>query len=212
MVKRAGVPGEDGLVGDVLGEHGLTQPCAPRRITFSPRARKSRERMRSRAGRSSAVAARCGLLRRAGGRRESPVRASPPRRPAWANIDTATGDSSRRHPSTRFTAACRVGCHARRVVTRVPRLAARRTAIHVVGIVNLFEGSALLPREIDAPDRFQQAHITASIHERAGAEQAVVSRPQEVSTDSEEILHDTVNRREPLELSGRLETPHLALR
>ena len=39
----------------------------------------------------------------------------------------------------------------------------------------------------------------------------MVSRPQEVSTDSEEILHDTVNRREPLELSGRLETPHLAL-
>ena len=39
----------------------------------------------------------------------------------------------------------------------------------------------------------------------------MVSRPQEVPTDSEEILHDTVNRREPLELSGRLETPHLAL-
>ena len=39
----------------------------------------------------------------------------------------------------------------------------------------------------------------------------MVSRPQEVSTDSEEILHGTVNRREPLELSGRLETPHLAL-
>ena len=39
----------------------------------------------------------------------------------------------------------------------------------------------------------------------------MVSRPQEVSTDSEEILHDTVNRREPLELRGRLETPHLAL-
>ena len=38
-----------------------------------------------------------------------------------------------------------------------------------------------------------------------------VSRPQEVSTDSEQILHDTVNRREPLELSGRRETPHLAL-
>ena len=37
------------------------------------------------------------------------------------------------------------------------------------------------------------------------------SRPQEVSTDSEEILHDTVNRREPVELSGGLETPHLAL-
>ena len=26
----------------------------------------------------------------------------------------------------------------------------------------LVEGSALLPREIDAPDRFQQAHVTAS--------------------------------------------------
>ena len=32
-----------------------------------------------------------------------------------------------------------------------------------------------------------------------------------VSTDSEEILHDSVNRRESLELSGRLEAPHLAL-
>ena len=38
-----------------------------------------------------------------------------------------------------------------------------------------------------------------------------MSRPQEVPTDSEEILHDPVNRREPLELSGRRETPHLAL-
>ena len=82
----------------------------------------------------------------------------------------------------------------------------------VPGHCQLVEGSALLPREINAPDRFQQAHITAShSNERAGAEQAVVSRPQEVSTDSEEILHDTVNRREPLELSARLETPHLAL-
>ena len=39
----------------------------------------------------------------------------------------------------------------------------------------------------------------------------MVSRPQEVSTDAEEILHDTVNRREPLELNGRRETPPLAL-
>ena len=38
-----------------------------------------------------------------------------------------------------------------------------------------------------------------------------MSRPQEVSTSLEESLHDTVNRREPLELSGRRETPHLAL-
>ena len=39
----------------------------------------------------------------------------------------------------------------------------------------------------------------------------MVSRSQDVSTDSKQILHDTVNRREPLELSGRRETPHLAL-
>ena len=39
----------------------------------------------------------------------------------------------------------------------------------------------------------------------------MVSRPQEVSTDSEEILHGPVNRRESLELSGRREPPHLAL-
>ena len=39
----------------------------------------------------------------------------------------------------------------------------------------------------------------------------MVSRPQEVSTDSEEMLHDTVNRGKPLELSGRREPPHLAL-
>ena len=48
-------------------------------------------------------------------------------------------------------------------------------------------------------------------NERASAEQTVVSRSQEVSTDAEQILHDTVNRREPLELSGRREPPHLAL-
>ena len=76
----------------------------------------------------------------------------------------------------------------------------------------LVEGSALLPREIDAPDSFSAgARHRIPFNERASAEQTVVSRSQEVSTDSEQILHDTVNRREPLELSGRLETPHLAL-
>ena len=38
-----------------------------------------------------------------------------------------------------------------------------------------------------------------------------MNRPQEVSTDAEESLHETVNRREPLELSGRRETSHLAI-
>ena len=36
----------------------------------------------------------------------------------------------------------------------------------------------------------------------------VVSRPQSMPTDAEEILHDAVNRREALELGGR---PHLPL-
>ena len=39
----------------------------------------------------------------------------------------------------------------------------------------------------------------------------MVRRPQEVSTDSEERLHDPVHRRESWELSGRRETPHLPL-
>ena len=61
------------------------------------------------------------------------------------------------------------------------------------GHCQLVVGSALLPREIDASDRSQQAHVTASHSTNgAGAEQAVVSGPQEVSTDAEEILHDTV--------------------
>jgi hypothetical protein len=30
-------------------------------------------------------------------------------------------------------------------------------------------------------------------------------------TDAEEILHDAVNRREALQLGGRLEAPHLPL-
>ena len=34
---------------------------------------------------------------------------------------------------------------------------------------------------------------------------------QQMAPDAEEILHDTVNRREPLELSGRRETPQLVL-
>ena len=34
---------------------------------------------------------------------------------------------------------------------------------------------------------------------------------QEMAPDAEQIQHDTVNRREPLELSGGRETPHLSL-
>ena len=37
----------------------------------------------------------------------------------------------------------------------------------------------------------------------------MVSRSQEVSPDAEQMLHDPVNPREPLELSGRREPPHL---
>ena len=77
---------------------------------------------------------------------------------------------------------------------------------------HLGEGSALLPREIFRSGSFSAgARHRIPFNECAGAEQAVVRRPQEVSTDSEERLHDPVHRRESLALSGRREPPHLAL-
>ena len=39
----------------------------------------------------------------------------------------------------------------------------------------------------------------------------MVNGLQQVSAGPEEILHDTVDRREALKLAGRLEAPHLAL-
>ena len=68
-----------------------------------------------------------------------------------------------------------------------------------------------IPRWLGIPRRSAGARHRIPFNERTGAEQAVVSRPQELSTDSEEMLHDPVNRRDPLELSGRREPPHLAL-
>ncbi len=77
---------------------------------------------------------------------------------------------------------------------------------------HLGEGSALLPRDIFRFGSFSAgARHRIPFNERAGAEQAVVRRPQEVSTDSDERLHDPVHRRESLELSGRREPSHLAL-
>ena len=38
----------------------------------------------------------------------------------------------------------------------------------------------------------------------------MVSRPQQMSAHSKEILHDAVHGREPLHVSGRLEAPHLS--
>ena len=46
--------------------------------------------------------------------------------------------------------------------------------------------------------------------ERSGAEHAVMSSPQEMAPDPEEILHNAVDRGEPLEMSDRLEAAHLA--
>ena len=43
--------------------------------------------------------------------------------------------------------------------SRSPR---QKLGEHAARHCQLVEGSALLPREIDAPDRFQQAHVTAS--------------------------------------------------
>ena len=46
--------------------------------------------------------------------------------------------------------------------------------------------------------------------ERSGAEHAVMSGPQQMAPDPEEILHNAVDRGEPLEMSDRLEAAHLA--
>ena len=87
-----------------------------------------------------------------------------------------------------------------------------RTIARYDGPCHLGEGSALLPRDIFRSGSFSAgARHRIPFNDRAGAEQAVVRRPQEVSTDSEERLHDPVHRRESLELSGRREPSHLAL-
>ena len=46
--------------------------------------------------------------------------------------------------------------------------------------------------------------------ERSGAEHAVMGSPQQMASDPEEILHNAVDRGEPLEMSDRLEAAHLA--
>ena len=66
---------------------------------------------------------------------------------------------------------------------------------HAAAHCQLVEGSALLPREIFCSGSFSAgARHRIPFNERACAEQAVV------------------RRRDPLELSGRREPPHLALR
>ena len=47
--------------------------------------------------------------------------------------------------------------------------------------------------------------------ERAGSQETVVSCPEQVAADPEEILNDAVHRCEPLQMGGRLEAAHLAL-
>ena len=46
--------------------------------------------------------------------------------------------------------------------------------------------------------------------ERSGAEHAVMGSPQQMASDPEEILHNAVDRGEPLEMPDRLEAAHLA--
>ena len=43
------------------------------------------------------------------------------------------------------------------------------------------------------------------LDERPGAQEAVVHRPQQVSAHSEEILDHAVDRREALQMDGRLD-------
>ncbi len=45
---------------------------------------------------------------------------------------------------------------------------------------------------------------------KPSAEPAVMGSPQHMAPDPEEILHNAVNRGEPLEMSDRREAAHLA--
>ena len=47
--------------------------------------------------------------------------------------------------------------------------------------------------------------------ERAGSQETVVSCPEQVAADPEQILDDAVHRCEPLQMGGRLESSHLPL-
>ena len=46
--------------------------------------------------------------------------------------------------------------------------------------------------------------------ERARSQQAVVTSPQQVTSHTKEILHESVHGQEALRVSGRLEASHLA--
>ena len=48
------------------------------------------------------------------------------------------------------------------------------------------------------------------VGERSRAKQSVVKGPQQVAADPEKVLHEAVDRREPLKLADRLEASHLA--
>ena len=47
--------------------------------------------------------------------------------------------------------------------------------------------------------------------ERAGSQETVVSCPEQVAADPEQILDDAVHRCEPVQMGGRLEPSHLPL-
>ncbi len=81
------------------------------------------------------------------------------------------------------------------------------------------DGGSIFRREEDTGEwepsrpiaraRSADARHRVPFDERPCSEQAVVSRPQQMSADPEEILHEPMYRREALHMGGRLEAPHL---
>ena len=96
-------------------------------------------------------------VRRAVGRATPPGRVSSPRA---SSLDPWREQIEQWLREDRKLTAKRV----RRLLLPLAGAVSPRTVRRYVegGHCQLVEGSALLPREIDAPDRFQQAHVSAS--------------------------------------------------
>ena len=134
------------------------------------------------------------------------VQDAEPRTRHRASVVGDLPDSRRGRPRRRSRSADRAACTGNLPPVVIRRHASSRFRLLASWLIfidrapyrtsrdcQLVEGSALLPREIDAPDRSKQARHRIPFNQRVGAEQTVVSRPREMSTDSEDILHDTVN-------------------
>src|SRR2546426_12582150 len=79
-------------------------------------------------------------------------------------------------------------------------------------------GTVKLTRIVrDAPSRSGSRCFSASTRhlvphkKRAGSQQTVVSRPEQMTPHAKEIPNEAMHRQESLRVSGGFETPHLSL-